>query len=196
MGKHKRQLRNFLINRDYQLRYTLIMVFICTALTATLGYSWYGQMRIASDLVEVGALGSKSETYAYEVKDKLAAHDRMRMMILVGFGVTLCLAIALFGILLTHKVAGPLKYIGSILNQMAAGRLGTLRDLRSGDQLVGFFELFKRAHDSLREETEQDLETLDQVITAAEEAADGPLADQLEALRQLRQRKATRLGQG
>lgn len=167
---HKRLLRNYLINRKYQLRYTLIMVVICLGLTAILGYSWYGQMRVASGMVEVHVLGSKSESYAYEVREELASYDRHRMYVLVGFGATLCLAIALFGILLTHKVAGPLRYLATILARMAEGKLGTMRNLREGDFLEDFFASFKEAHESLRSEAELDLGTVTQVMEGIDTA--------------------------
>ncbi len=167
---HKRRLRNYLINRKYQLRYTLIMVVICTGLTAVLGYSWYEQMRVASEMVEVHVLGSKSESYAYEVREELDSYDRHRMLMLVGFGATLCMAIALFGILLTHKVAGPLRYLSSILSKITSGRLGKLRTLREGDFLEDFFASFKEAHDALRAEAEDDLGTVTQVIEGIDEA--------------------------
>ena len=216
---YKRLLRNYLINRKYQLRYTLIMVIICTGLTGILDYSWYGQMRVASDMVEVHVLGSKSESYALEVREDLASYDRHRVLMLIGFGATLCLAVALFGILLTHKVAGPLRYLSTILGQISAGRLGHLRMLREGDFLEDFFGSFKEAHEALRTETEQDLETVSQVIEgidsaqkslrqdaekdldALNEAIEGVesmeggelLSQELQALREMRDRKEARL---
>ena len=212
---YKRQLRNYLINRKYQLRYTLIMVLICTCLTAVLGYSWYGQMREASKAAVVNAL-AKSESYADEVREELVAYDRHRMLMLVGFGATLCVAIALFGILLTHKVAGPLRYLSNILSQITVGRLGQLRALRDGDFLEDFYDSFKKAHDALREEAEQDLQTVGQIMdgidgarAALREDAEKDLdainetieaiksgellAEELEALQEMRERKELRL---
>ena len=215
---YKRQFRNYLINRQYQLRYTLIMVIICTGLTAVLGIAWYDQMREASKAAVVNAL-SKSESYADEVREELAEYDRNRMLMLVGFGATLSVAIALFGILLTHKVAGPLRYLANILSQISVGRLGQLRALREGDFLEDFFASFKEAHEALRDEAEQDLVAVKQVIEgidnarnslrqdtekdleALNEAIDGVealddaelLAEELKVLREMRERKELRL---
>ena len=198
---YKRQYRNYLINRKYQLRYTLVMVLICMGLTAALGISWYNQMRVASEMVEVNALAAESETYAMDVRAELETYDRNRMLLLVGFGATLCVAIALFGILLTHKVAGPLRYFANILNNISTGNLGQLRKLRGGDFLEEFYESFRSAHQSLRDEAEQDLATLGKAIEGVEQAlarddesgARGLLASELEALREMRDRKVARL---
>jgi len=103
------------------------------------------------------------------------------MITLIAFGFILSVVLAAFGIVLTHKVAGPLFKITLHLDKIRDGKLGIVYNLRKGDQLVDFFEHFKSAHDALRHRTEEDIALLDKAIAAA---GSGPLADELKAAKQ------------
>ena len=77
------------------------------------------------------------------------------------------MVLAAYGIVLTHKVAGPLFKVTNHLDKIRDGKLGVVYNLRKGDQLVDFFEHFKSAHDALRRRTEEDIALLDKAIAAA-----------------------------
>jgi nitrogen fixation/metabolism regulation signal transduction histidine kinase len=196
---HRRQLRNYLLDRKYQLRYTLIMVVISSLLTAGLGYFWYQQMRETSRSVEVRDMGM-SEEVALQIREQMANQDRMRLLVLVGFGVLVAFAMAGYGIVLTHKVAGPLFKMSRYMHDVKEGKLGQVYDLRRGDHLVDFFDGFKQMHTALRKQAEMDLATLDEVIASTERflAQAGPqgageMARYLDALREMRNRKTDSL---
>ncbi len=200
---HKRQIRNYLLDRRYQLRYTLIMVFISSLLTAGLGYFWYDQMRVTSRSVEVRALATMSDEDVQQIRDDMAHQDRMRLLVLVGFGLLLAVAVAAYGIVLTHKVAGPLFKISRYMNNVREGKLGAIYDLRKGDQLHEFYESFKHMHSALRQEAESDIGALDTVIASTERhlaqaephrsESLGEMTRALEVLRAMRERKAAAL---
>lgn len=198
---HKRRIRNFLLDPKLQLRYTLIMVALSSLLTAGLGYVWYRQMREASTIVEVKALASMDvdPDEVAQIRNEMKAGDNLRLMALVGFGILFALVLAGYGIVLTHKVAGPLFKISRYMSEVKEGRLGPVYDLRRGDQLQEFFLAFKQMHVSLRAKEEQDVGTLNQVIEATERhlaqvKTDGGAMEQpLEALREMRDRKESSL---
>ncbi len=139
---YRRQLRNYLLDRRYQLRYTLMMVVITTLLTSGLGYIWYQQMRETSRAIEPRALASLNEKAVQQIKDEMATQDRLRLLVLVGFGFLFAVAVAGYGIVLTHKVAGPLFKIGRYMMSIKEGKLGSVYDLRRGDHLHEFFDGF------------------------------------------------------
>ena len=59
---------------------------------------------------------------------------------IVGFGLILVLSIGGVGILLTHKVAGPLYKISSFFGRIRDNRLGPApAKLRKGDELQNFY---------------------------------------------------------
>jgi len=198
---HRRSIRNYLLDSKLQLRYTLVMVLISSLLVGGLGYIWYSQMRETSKSVEVKALVNMPEEAIQQLQDEMASQDQMRLLVLVGFGVLFALVVAGGGIMLTHKVAGPLFKISRYMTEIKEGRLGPIYDLRRGDQLHDFFETFKQMHSALRSGVEAEVGTLNEVIQAAEshlaqigtESGTSDLEGQLEALRELRDRKEASL---
>jgi nitrogen fixation/metabolism regulation signal transduction histidine kinase len=99
--------------------------------------------------------------------------------VLLAFGLLLSIVLSAYGIVLTHKIAGPLHKVTLYLDKMRDGKLGQVYNLRKGDELVEFFEHFKAAHDAIRARTEDDIALLDKAIGATS----GGLAEELKAVR-------------
>ena len=175
--QQRRQLRNFLINRKVQLRITLIMVLLTSLLTAALGAFWYAEMRKASTVIRVNAMTTLDAAGSRQLEAELAAQDRTRLLVLVGFSVLLALLIAGYGIVMTHKLAGPLLKITRHMNDIEVNRLYELWELRRGDQLQEFFATFKRMHAALREQVETDMILFNRLIAAIDRGSD--LKDEL-----------------
>jgi hypothetical protein len=133
----------------------------------------------ASRVVEVRAMDPGDEL-AQQLQSQFAHNDRRMMVVLIVFGIALCLVLGLYGIVVTHKVAGPLYKVSVYLDHIRQGRLGTVNDLRRGDQLVAFYQHFKDAHDALRLRTEEDIALLDQAVLAL---GSSPLSEELRAAR-------------
>jgi hypothetical protein len=180
MGKGQRHLKNYLLNIRYQLRFTLTIVGISAALTGGLGYVVMSKAHEASRVVQVRAMDPTDEL-AQQLAGQFARNDQVMTIALVAFGVLLSVVLTAYGIVLTHKVAGPLFKVTLYLDKMRDGKLGTVYNLRKGDQLVDFFEHFKAAHDALRMRTEEDIRLIDRAIEAT--GASSPLADDLRAAR-------------
>jgi Na+/H+ antiporter NhaC len=174
---YRRSLRNYLLNVRFQLRFTAVIVLLAAILTGGLGYFVMSKAHEASRLVSVRAMDPTDEL-AQQLAQQFASNDKILMIILVSFGFVLSLVLAGYGIVLTHKVAGPLHKITGHLDQIRDGKIGVVYNLRKGDQLVDFFEHFKGAHDALRERTQEDIALLDKAIGAV---GSGPVADELRA---------------
>ncbi|MBK7074250.1 MAG: hypothetical protein IPH44_18300 [Myxococcales bacterium] len=99
------------------------------------------------------------ETYAQQVAAHYACefaiasslakadHNFHRIIyVMAAAGLALILGLAVMGIKMTHKVAGPLYKVTLYLAKMRDGRYDKVYDLRKGDQLVAFYEHFKHAH--------------------------------------------------
>jgi hypothetical protein len=120
----------------------------------------------------------------------IAALERGRVRImwfLVGTGLLLMLGLGLYGIKMTHRVAGPLFKVSLYFAKMRDGRLDKVYNLRKGDQLVDFYEHFKSAHSGVVNMEKQDIEQLKATIAAAEAAGVGN--ESLAELRTLLARK-------
>jgi hypothetical protein len=102
--------------------------------------------------------------------------ERGRLLILyvlIGTGLLLVFGLAVYGIKMTHKVAGPLFKVSLYLGKMQQGRFDKVWNLRKGDQLVDFYEHFKTAHAGVVDMEKADIEKLTAVIAAAEQAGAG-----------------------
>ena len=91
--------------------------------------------------------------------------------------------LALFGLVLTHRVAGPVYVMNLYLAALAAGRYPRMRPLRRRDELRGFFSQFTTTVDRLRERDAEEARLLTEAIDALRPLATTP--DAQEALRQL-----------
>ncbi|MBL9015710.1 MAG: hypothetical protein JNL83_16115 [Myxococcales bacterium] len=107
---------------------------------------------------------------------KIKALERGRLLILyvlIGTGLLLVIGLAVYGIKMTHKVAGPLFKVSLYLGKMQQGRFDKVWNLRKGDQLVEFYEHFKTAHAGVVQMEKDDIQRLKDVIAAAEQAGAG-----------------------
>lgn len=199
MGAHKRQLRNYLLDPKLQLRYTAMMVVLSALLTAGLGFFWYQQVRETSKTVEVRELAILDEAGIVELEADMKSKDRQRLLVLVGFGVLFSLIVAGYGIVLTHKIAGPLFKVARYMDQVREGKLGPVYDIRRGDQLHEFYAHFKEMHSALRGRAQTEVVQLDEFIRTAEQQLAQGAADSdemkraLDELRALRDRKRVSL---
>jgi hypothetical protein len=120
------------------------------------------------------------------------------LWVLIAVGVLLVFGLTLYGIKMTHRVAGPLFKVTLYFDKLRDGTYDRVYDLRKGDQLVEFYEQFKAAHRGLRDMEEQDIARLRQVIEAADAAKlaerSPEVAAALEELRAVLARKEESLG--
>ena len=125
-----------------------------------------------------------------DLADRIAAHwscelrqvatfdrlERGRIHILwamIATGIALVLGLAIYGIKMTHRVAGPLFKVSLYLSKMRAGRFDRVYNLRKGDQLVDFYDHFKHAHGGIVEMQKDDIARAAAVVQAAEAAGAG-----------------------
>ncbi len=120
--------------------------------------------------------------------DSLENGRELILWVLIGTGLLLVLGLAIYGIKMTHKVAGPLFKVSLYLAKMKDGRFDKVWNLRKGDQLVDFYDHFKTAHAGVVKMQKDDIAKIKDVIAAAEAAGAGDNATVVE-LRELLARK-------
>jgi len=186
--KYRRRMRNYLLDVGLQLRYTMTIVIVAVFLTAGLGYKMYQATRDISKVIELSGMADPS--VADELQTQFAASDRWVLWGIVGFGIVLVISIGAVGILITHKVAGPLFKISSFFARIRDNRIGPLpAGLRKGDELQEFYASFLDMHQALRLRTEEEARLLADAIGALETGGGAGVQKALEELRQLRRRK-------
>ena len=196
-AQHQRKLSNYLLDKNLQLRYILLVAILSAVISSALGYMIYDQRRTASESIErdLQAL-TQDDASRQEFEDHIASvlesddQALIYKMVAVGFGLVVILSAYL--VIMTHKVAGPLYKVSMYFEQMAEGRLGAVTPLRRGDMLQDFFGDFKSMHESLRARAQADLAMMEKASAVLRDApvevdaagAHGKLHDALEALDQ------------
>jgi hypothetical protein len=191
-SRHQRKLSNYLLDKNLQLRYILLVTLLSAAISAALGYMIYDQSRLASEsIVRDLQVLTVGDTSRQEFTSILAGKDQALIYEMVALGLGLVVILSAYLVIMTHKVAGPLFKVSSYFEQMAEGRLGVVTPLRRGDMLQDFFGEFKVMHESLRARAQGDVADMERALTALREArgeADaagrGTLEDALTALDQ------------
>jgi hypothetical protein len=251
---YKRSWKNLLINKRYQLRFTLFMVGLSAVLMAALGYfvmrytdqtTTIGINRVISEPCPEVPKVARAEAPAAPAEDldpdtgrpkpKVTLDEQMTdaegnpievapppppapppplvppgyadqvalnwgcqlrhagavanlhagrlqiLLVLIGAGLLLVFGLAVYGIKMTHKVAGPLYKVSLYFAKMRDGRYDKVWNLRKGDQLVEFYDHFKHAHAGVVAMEHADIERLRAMIAAIDKDPDKWAAPELAA---------------
>lgn len=181
--RYKRRLRNYLLDVGLQLRYTGAIVVLATCLTAGLGYMIYQATLETSRIILLQGL--LDPVTAEALQGEFSSKDKMVLWGILGFGLILIASVSGVGILITHRIAGPLFNIAAIFSRVRDNRIGpSLRGLRKGDELQEFFTQFRDMHEAIRRRTDDDVQKLGEAITALESVAQN--SEQLAAIAALK----------
>jgi methyl-accepting chemotaxis protein len=113
---------------------------------------------------------------------ELAQRQKAMLYTLCGTLALLVILIGAAGIVVTHRVAGPIYKMRANLRAVADGRLRVPTPLRKGDELVDFFEAYRSMVISLRARQEEEIGKLVKAITALESKAEPGELEPLHAL--------------
>jgi nitrogen fixation/metabolism regulation signal transduction histidine kinase len=126
----------------------------------------------------------KNLTEVRRMQEDIKRDRRKLQELLIGAGVALVLLLVLMGIVITHRIVGPVHKMKRLLRRVSTGRLVIDERLRRGDELWDLFETFLQMTYSLRAMQNARIATLDATLARAEESGASP--EVLEGLRALR----------
>jgi nitrogen fixation/metabolism regulation signal transduction histidine kinase len=197
---YRRSWRNLLLDTNYQLVFTLFMVFSCALFMTGLGFLVAREAKKATTIAIQDAQGER-ELLGNAI-DGVIAHLQARQhlldWLLLGFGVVITVGLFCYGIKMTHHVAGPLHKVSLYFDKVASGKFDKVYSLRKHDQLHDFYDSFTQLHETLRQRQERDVECLRAVIAAAEKtdvaAGSKDVEARLEDLKALLRTKEATLG--
>lgn len=183
MATYKRRLIP-IVDRRFQFKYTGIIMLVAAVVSTALGYlllDAYQQMNAMLEISE--AIG-----------DRLNSDDARRVFyIVVGFLGAEVVFLGVLGLLITHRVCGPIFVLHRHLCTIVDGRYPTLRPLRSGDEFRPAFEAFSTAVSMLKDRDQKELHELRFILEAAR--AKGLADDQVTALSRMVEEREARLEQ-
>jgi nitrogen fixation/metabolism regulation signal transduction histidine kinase len=135
----------------------------------------------------LGEVDTQSERNLADVRNRQAdiASDRQNLrVLLLGTGAALLVLLTLMGIVITHRIVGPVHKMKRLLRRVSTGRLAIEERLRRGDELEDLFDTFLQMTYSLRAMQTARLATLDTTLRRAEElSTPQEIIDGMRALR-------------
>jgi len=162
--------RTYLLDREFQLKYILLLAGIGAVSMGVFGGLAH---RLHVSAVAAGVDGGASLVW----------------LTCVG-ALGLAGVLGVFGLLFTHRVAGPVHVMSLYVAALAAGRYPRLRPLRKKDELKRFFDRFSEAVDRIRQREAEEAHALVAAVAALTPVATTPEARQaLETLSALHTRK-------
>jgi len=199
LGNQKRRIANYLLDKSLQLRYVVLVTALSTLITGLLGLLIWRQERFASTKI-LSAFNTSDFAHDPDLKaaivERLTTHDSGLVAMMTIAAIGLVIALSLYLIVMTHKVAGPLYKVGRYFDQMAEGRLGEVWPLRRGDMLVDFYETFRRAHSAIRSRHLATNDAVGRLLGACDQAGvgrDDALGQALDELRSYHNARAKAL---
>lgn len=184
-GKKQRKVKNYLLDRRFQLKYTGMVLLVTVAVASVLGYVAYdfsrGQTQVFT--AQLAAQPDLDPSIAGDLEQLAKQEDRkVRNAIILGVAL-LTLALGATGIVVTHRVVGPAYRMKRLFEHVGQGHLEVTTGIRKGDELQELYRSFAQMVESLREQRTQDIERLeDMVIKMEASGVQSAYVDELRAV--------------
>jgi methyl-accepting chemotaxis protein len=200
--RYKRSLKNYLIDSRFQFKWTGIIVFWALLISVLLGIFLLRtssdvvtqgklaveESRKVSEVVKMSVefmddpvlkdsfnKESAKTDHAYkEQLEKLERGQRTMIYSLIGLLSLLVVAMSVMGIVMTHRIAGPVYMMKMLLRQVGNGKLNFNRKPRKGDELQEFFEEFQTMANKLKARQQGEVDALGEAIEAATASGASP----------------------
>ena len=144
--------RQVLVDRRFQLKYAVGLAIGGASLCAAFGGAvWL-------------ALHQARETLGPESQATLQGTETTVLVLSAFMALVMALVLSLVGLLVSHRVAGPMRVLRGQLRQLAEGRFPHWRPLRSHDELRDVFAEFHATVDALRRREHEELAAVESVL--------------------------------
>jgi len=182
--KPKRHLKNFLIDKGFQLGWVFRVALVTAVIVGVMGYFLYRTLSESSEIMVGQALmveGMSEEAQAAFIEQ--GQRDKVRTtLVLCGGLVGIVVLLSLMTIVATHKIAGPAYKIRRLLSSIDGDHLQLWARLRKGDELIDVFQEFDDMVRRLREARHADVEELEAARAALERGDEREALGRLTAL--------------
>jgi len=135
-------------------------------------------------LAQVDAQQERNLADVRRMQEDIGRDRKHLQQLMGGAGLALLVLLTLMGVVITHRIVGPVHKLKRLLRRVSTGRLVVDERLRKGDELEDLFETFLQMTYSLRAMQNARVATLDATLKSAEAtAAADEVVDGLRALR-------------
>ncbi len=170
--KKQRKVRNYLLDRRFQLKYTGMVLLVTIAVAGVLGYVAYDFSRGQTEAftTQLAAQPDLDPAIANDLEQLARQEDRrVRNAIILGV-LLMTLALGFTGIVVTHRVVGPAYRMRRLFQHVGEGHLEVTTGIRKGDELQDLYHSFAQMIESLREQRSEDIERLEDTLIKMEAA--------------------------
>jgi methyl-accepting chemotaxis protein len=155
---HRRQ---YLVDRGFQLKYALLMALSGLVVAGVFGL-WLHQAH-----AQATALIAPDP----EARALVERSDRLLVAAFGAIALLLAAALGLLGVVITHRVAGPVFVMGHYIEVLSQGRFPRMRTLRRSDELKTFFRTFIDAVDHMKDREAKHAAVLEDAVQRMRAAA-------------------------
>lgn len=195
-GERKRSYRNFLLDRRFQVKYATLIALTGGLIFGAMATLFFDKVQENSDLAAIDTpaevTGPAAPTTGFKIdrqpltgsepsapasdatfdsalREELEAEDTPVLVTLMLFCLALIFCLFLIGILVTHRIVGPIYVVDQYVRRITAGLPVRPRALRRGDE---FQSLFLRVNDMarrLRDDRQADVTALERSLRGVEQ---------------------------
>jgi len=167
-----------IVDRRFQFKYTAIIVTVAAVVSTALGAFLFQSYQEMNDIV--------ATLTSAEIGASLDTEDSKRVFtVVVAFLVAEVVVLGVLGLLVTHRVCGPIFVLHRHMNTLLEGSYPHLRPLRQGDEFTATFESFRDLVATLKERDVDDEKVLQDVL--ATDGIDADLKAKVQAMIDARQ---------
>ena len=175
-GTGERRLRNYLIDKRFQLRYTLYLIGVTLLIFVVLGVLYFEESRLTSHLTEniltfeelIEAPEGGADPFAEELHDSLLEEDLMSLPVMIGVVALLVVLLLFLGIYFTHRMAGPVFAMAKLMRGLTEGKIGIVRPLRARDEFKNLHEEFTGMCEFLKDKELSEIAILESIAATLE----------------------------
>jgi len=170
--KKQRKLRNYLLDRPFQLKYTGMVLLVTVSVASVLGFVAYrfSQRQTEALTAQIAAQPDLDPQTARDLEQFAKQEDReVRNAIILGV-LFLTLVLGLTGIVVTHRVVGPTYRMRRLFAHVGEGRLEINTGIRKGDELQELFQSFAEMVESLRDQRSEEIDQLEETLVKMQAA--------------------------
>jgi len=177
----RRRRTQYLVAKGFQIRFSLFLVVVGLAISAIVGFILYGMLiKTQSLLIGTGI------TTSPDVIDYLTSQRSAYLYSLLGIFVCVISALMIFGIFVSHRLAGPIFAISRKMNELCHGNFNATLELRAADEFQELKEVYNTLVRALQNQVKSELIKIQSVIENLNTMV-GQLSSETAGSRDLRQ---------
>ena len=154
---HRKRRFFAIVDKAFQWKYASLVAAMGMALVAGMGLLLYESHVQNTSLL----LLEQNPELLLEVQ----AADRLFLLLLAIGIIVIGLVLLMVGLLVTHRMSGPLYLARRYLSLISQGGYPEMRDLRRGDEFKDFFDTLNRTVNHLRIRDTEHLRELEEILS-------------------------------